>query len=101
MGGIDSGHPGPRPAGALRASKIAPGDFVEPTNTVRCYTLSRRAPSTARPPLHAGARVPDANHAIKSSRWRPYWSVRAGTAAARRGRRLWAPAEAAQAPRSG
>src|ERR1700727_3331646 len=24
----------------------------EPTNTVRCYTLSRRAPSTARPPLH-------------------------------------------------
>src|SRR5580704_6506173 len=52
MGGIDSGHPGPRPAGALRASKIAPGDFVEPTNTVRCYTLSRRAPSTARPPLH-------------------------------------------------
>src|ERR1700682_2154517 len=23
-GGIDSGHPGPRPAGALRASKIAP-----------------------------------------------------------------------------
>src|ERR1700720_2995055 len=23
----------------------------EPTNTVRCYTLSRRAPSTARPPL--------------------------------------------------
>src|SRR5882757_4639133 len=29
-GGIDAGHPGPRPAGALRASKIAPGDFVEP-----------------------------------------------------------------------
>src|SRR5882724_2574852 len=29
-GGIDSGHPGPRPAGALRASKIAPRDFVEP-----------------------------------------------------------------------
>src|ERR1700729_2121921 len=25
----------------------------EPTNTVRCYTLSRRAPSTARPPLLA------------------------------------------------
>ena len=31
QGGIDSGHPGPRPSGALRASKIAPGDFVEPT----------------------------------------------------------------------
>ncbi len=31
----------------------SPGrDLVEPTNTVRCYTLSRRAPSTARPPLH-------------------------------------------------
>ena len=24
----DSGHPAPRPSGALRASKIAPGDFV-------------------------------------------------------------------------
>src|ERR1700685_2708214 len=32
-GGMDSGLPGPRPPGALRASKIAPGDFVEPTNT--------------------------------------------------------------------
>src|ERR1700676_5697637 len=39
----------------------------EPTNTVRCYTLSRRAPSTARPPLHAAARVPEATHAIKST----------------------------------
>jgi hypothetical protein len=28
---MDSGHPGPRPAGALRASKIAPRDFVELT----------------------------------------------------------------------
>src|SRR5277367_521181 len=37
----------------------------EPTNTVRCYTLSRRAPSTARPPLLAAARVPEATHAIK------------------------------------
>src|SRR5277367_1604568 len=32
-GGIDSGHPGPPPSGALRASKIAPGDFVAPSNT--------------------------------------------------------------------
>ena len=31
-GEIDSGRPGPRPAGALRASKIAPGDFVELTS---------------------------------------------------------------------
>ena len=31
-GGIDSGHPGPRPAGALRASKIASCDFVEPAD---------------------------------------------------------------------
>ncbi len=30
--GCDSGHPGPRPAGALRASKIAPCDFVELTS---------------------------------------------------------------------
>jgi hypothetical protein len=37
----------------------------EPTNTVRCYTLSRRAPSTARPPLHAAARVPEVDQAIK------------------------------------
>src|ERR1700685_2160537 len=65
-GGMDSGLPGPRPPGALRASKIAPGDFVEPTNTVRCYTLSRRAlPVRWRPPLHAAARVPEAARAIK------------------------------------
>src|ERR1700727_3983194 len=63
---MDSGLPGPRPPGALRASKIAPGDFVEPTNTVRCYTLSRRAPSTARPPLLAVARVPERTQVIKS-----------------------------------
>jgi hypothetical protein len=31
-GEIDSGHPGPRPTGALRASKIAPRDFVELTS---------------------------------------------------------------------
>src|ERR1700743_3503135 len=30
---MDSGHPGPRPAGALRASQIAPGDFVEPAGS--------------------------------------------------------------------
>src|ERR1700681_4979471 len=39
----------------------------EPTNTVRCYTLSRRAPSTARPPLLAAARVPERTPVIKSS----------------------------------
>src|ERR1700681_715497 len=32
----------------------------EPTNTVRCYTLSRRAPSTARPPLHKPESAPTA-----------------------------------------
>src|SRR5258708_6447456 len=26
----------------------------EPTKTVRCFTLFKRAPSTARPPLHSG-----------------------------------------------
>src|SRR6202051_2260369 len=39
----------------------------EPTNTVRCYTLSRRAPSTARPPLHAAASAPEDTQAIKSA----------------------------------
>src|SRR5580692_6874628 len=34
----------------------------EPTNTVRCYTLSRRAPSTARPPLHK-------SHSTQSAQW--------------------------------
>src|ERR1700689_3738489 len=32
--------------------KLAERVGFEPTNTVRCYTLSRGAPSTARPPLH-------------------------------------------------
>ena len=32
--GCDSGHPGPRPAGALRASKIASCDFVEPMDGI-------------------------------------------------------------------
>src|ERR1700689_1696261 len=45
---------------AFESSKIAPGDFVEPTNTVRCYTLSRRSPSTARPPLHKPYSAPAA-----------------------------------------
>src|ERR1700692_155980 len=80
----------------------------EPTNTVRCYTLSRRAPSTARPPLHAAARVPEATHTIKftvsgsaaagagaaaragaqppASRWQPYWPGRLRNAADGRGR---------------
>jgi hypothetical protein len=41
-GEIDSGHPGPRPAGALRASKIAPGDFVELTSPVKGLRFSMR-----------------------------------------------------------
>src|SRR5258708_31947830 len=42
--------------GGLTASPAFVAERVgfEPTNTVRCYTLSRRAPSTARPPLHSG-----------------------------------------------
>src|SRR5450631_4157329 len=32
-----------------------------------CYSLSRRAPSTTRPPLHAAARVPEVGQAIKST----------------------------------
>src|ERR1700730_2570756 len=38
----------------------------EPTNTVRCYTLPGRAPSTTRPPLLAAARVPERTQPIKS-----------------------------------
>src|SRR3984885_16382710 len=57
----------------------------EPTNTVRCYTLSRRAPSTARPPLLAAARVPERTRAIKSSRrWLLCWTAPACSAAVRR-----------------
>jgi hypothetical protein len=106
-------------ADAFASSKIAPGDFVEPTNTVRCYTLSRRAPSTARPPLHAAARVPEVTHPIKftapdsgaavaegpararaqrpASRWRPYWPGRLHNAADGRGRYPSDREEAAQA----
>ena len=43
---IDSGRPGPRPPGALRASKIAPGDFV-----------NRSATSPVIMPLHLRARI--------------------------------------------
>src|ERR1700733_2304412 len=91
----------------------------EPTNTVRCYTLSRRAPSTARPPLHAAARVPEPAEPIKftvaqspraavpraaageqcAARWPPYWAARARSAAERRDRCPSAPAEAVQGPR--
>src|SRR5712671_3530257 len=38
----------------------------EPTNTVRCYTLSRRAPSTARPPLHSGRKGTGARPSYQS-----------------------------------
>src|SRR3984885_2739430 len=34
---------------------------------LECYTLSRRAPSTARPPLLAAARVPERTQVIKSA----------------------------------
>src|SRR5258707_579052 len=53
-GGIDSGPPWPSPCGRAARVLNRSCDFVQPTNTVRCYTLSRRAPSTARPPLHSG-----------------------------------------------
>ena len=41
---------------AIMAERVG----FEPTNTVRCYTLSRRAPSTARPPLHKPQSTPNA-----------------------------------------
>src|SRR5271169_2428964 len=46
-----------------------------------CYSLSRRAPSTTRPPLLAAARVPEPYCAIKSSCWPPYSWEPAGSAA--------------------
>src|SRR6266404_6531610 len=58
------------PASSLRPSadpylqkftyRLAERVGFEPTNTVRCYTLSRRAPSTARPPLHKPQSAPTA-----------------------------------------
>jgi hypothetical protein len=71
-GEIDSGHPGPRPTGAPRASKIAPCDFVEltsfdlaervgfePTVPVKERRFSRPVHSTALPPLrHVDAALP-------------------------------------------
>src|SRR5690606_28741098 len=50
-GGIDSGHAGPRPSGALRASKSAIADLSNPRYGVTVHLLSKQAPSTARPPL--------------------------------------------------
>jgi len=67
VGGIDSGRPGPRPAGALRASKIASCDFVEPTNTF--WDVTHFPGERLRPLGHLStraARVPEAAPAIKS-----------------------------------
>src|SRR5476649_2913162 len=45
-----------------------------------CYSLSRRAPSTTRPPLLAAARVPDPTRTIKSTGSPPYWWATVGNA---------------------
>jgi len=56
---------------ALRARCARPKSLLRFCRTLEhllgCYSLSRRAPSTTRPPLHAAARVPEATHAIKST----------------------------------
>src|SRR5258707_3328797 len=130
-GGMDSGRPGPRPAGAvakppassaaaalsnLKVRTPTPTIYIqiqfsreistncanilaervgfEPTNTVRCYTLSRRAPSTARPPLLAAARVPERAQAIKFTRWRPCSAEPACSAAEHRSKGRAGPAAA-------
>jgi len=62
-----------------------------------CYSLSRRAPSTTRPPLRAAARVPEVLQAIKSSCWPPCWAAPACSAAGRQDRRPSGPAAAVQA----
>jgi len=51
-----SAHPEPHPSlargASLRLSKFVPDKFVEPAIRITVYTLSRRAPSTTRTPLH-------------------------------------------------
>src|SRR3979490_2453434 len=89
-----------------------------------CYSLSRRAPSTTRPPLRAAARVPEVTQAIKftvapnsaapapgaqeegpvgpgASRGPPCSATPRRSAAAHRDTCPSAPAEAAQASRPG
>src|ERR1700722_60438 len=55
---------------ALRARCARPKSLLRFCRTLEhllgCYSLSRRAPSTTRPSLHAAARVPEATLAIKS-----------------------------------
>jgi hypothetical protein len=49
---IPDAHPSLRSGPALRPSKIAPGDFVEPSiRLLTRYSLSRGAPSASRAPL--------------------------------------------------
>src|SRR6267154_6681995 len=65
-GGIDSGHPGPRPAGALRASKIAPAILSNPRTRLG---VTHFPGVRLRPLGHLStraARVPEAAPAIKS-----------------------------------
>src|SRR5271167_1924700 len=63
-----------------------------------CYSLSRRAPSTTRPPLLAAARVPEPTSAIKSYRWPLYSWEPAGSAAEYPGTRPSDRAAAAPLP---
>ncbi len=74
---------------ALRARCARPKSLPRFCRTLEhllgCYSLSRRAPSTTRPPLHAAARVPEATHAIKST-------ARTAAAAQPRARGPWVSA---------
>src|SRR5271168_3398850 len=66
-----------------------------------CYSLSRRAPSTTRPPLLAAARVPEPTSAIKSSCcWLLCWWAPAGSAAEDPSSYPWDLAAAALLPLS-
>src|SRR5271168_1045668 len=66
-----------------------------------CYSLSRRAPSTTRPPLLAAARVPEPTSAIKSSCcWLLCWWAPAGSAAEDPSSYPWDLAAAALLPPS-
>src|SRR5258708_38361786 len=96
--------------GGLTASPAFVAERVgfEPTNTVRCYTLSRRAPSTARPPLHSGRKGTGGRPSYQigggadppprsppTPGWPPCSAVPAFNGAVHPGRGPWGPGAAA------
>ena len=75
-------------ANSLDTQCLAERVGFEPTNTVRCYTLSRRAPSTARPPLHKPSIC--SNRTARVRLLRPSWPQPFGPTRSRRPKSLQA-----------